>query len=91
MSEEAARGYRCPENVCRERGGTKCFFLLFGTETATKCAVKNSLYKTNSLGCFLAKRATPVAATSQKKHSLVECFSKITRIISKNLFQGIIL
>ena len=40
----------------------------FGAITFVKIT-KRSLYKANSLDCFLAKRDTPVAATLQIKYS----------------------
>ena len=52
---------------------------------------KQSLYKTNSLACFLAKRDTPVAATLQRKYFggiiFVIISKKITKIIvARNCF-----
>ena len=44
---------------------------------------KESLYKANSLACFVAKRDTPVAATLQKKSSGGIIFVIITKIITK--------
>ena len=44
---------------------------------------KESLYKANSLACFVAKRDTPVAATSQRKSSGGIIFVITTKIITK--------
>ena len=44
---------------------------------------KESLYKANSLACFLAKIDTPVAATLQRKSSGGIIFVIITKIITK--------
>ena len=44
---------------------------------------KESLYKANSLACFLVKRELPVAATLQRKSSGRIIFVIITKIITK--------
>ena len=44
---------------------------------------KESLYKANSLACFLANRDKPVAATLQRKCSSGINFVRITKIIAK--------
>ena len=44
---------------------------------------KESLYKANSLACFLVKRDPPVAATLQRKSSGGIIFVIITKIITK--------
>ena len=52
---------------------------------------KESLYKANSLACFLVKRDPPVAATLQRKSSGGIIFVIIARLLQNRLFQGIIL
>ena len=54
----------------------------FGTINFVKFT-KESLYKANSLACFLAKRDTPVAATLQRKSSGGINFVITTKIITK--------
>ena len=49
---------------------------------------KQSLYKTNSLACFLAKRDTPVAATLQRKSFRGIIFVIITKKITKIIVSG---
>ena len=49
---------------------------------------KQSLYKTNSLACFLAKRDTPVAATLQRKSFGGIIFVIITKKITKIIVSG---
>ena len=44
---------------------------------------KESLYKANSLACFLVKRDPPVAATLQRKYSGGIILVIITKIITK--------
>ena len=44
---------------------------------------KESVYKANSLACFLANRDKPVASTLQRKCSGGICFVIITKIITK--------
>ena len=46
---------------------------------------KESLYKANSLACFLVKRDPPVAATLQRKSSDGIIFVIITKIITKEI------
>ena len=54
----------------------------FGAINFVKIA-KESLYKANSLACFLANRDKPVAATLQRKCSGGINFVIITKIITK--------
>ena len=49
---------------------------------------KQSLYKTNSLACFLAKRDTPVAATLKRKSFGGILFVIITKKITKIIVSG---
>ena len=49
---------------------------------------KQSLYKTNSPACFLAKRDTPVAATLQRKYFDGIIFVIITKKITKIIVSG---
>ena len=49
---------------------------------------KESLYKTNSLACFLARRDTPVAATLQRKSFGGIIFVIITNKITKIIVPG---
>ena len=89
-----------PELPCFSNQSRKCAIpsrqkLLQRNSLQRKCfgainfvkITKESLYKANSLACFLAKRDTPVAATLQRKSSGGINFVIITKIIFlRNIF-----
>ena len=81
-----SRGAFGPQGFLQKLLTKKCF----GAINFVKIA-KEPLYKADSLACLLTKRDMPMAATLERKSPGGIIFVMITKIITKEMFQGNIL